>query len=333
MNKGETKILVTGGSGFIGTNVIDYLLKNNISFLSIDVQTPRKKDHLQFWKKVDILDFTTLNSVINSYKPSYILHLAATTGMGDYDQMHFAPNTTGVENIIKASNNAKSIKHAIFTSTLLVCSRDYFPQHDTDYAPDTQYGESKVKGEEIVRNSQNLNFSWSIIRPTAIWGPWFEHSYKTFFKVIDKGYYFHPSKKPIIKPINYVGNTVHMMLRILLNEDLAAVNKKTFYLADYPEYSIQDWANTIQLQLNGKRLLNHAPLWFLKTIALIGDMVQKIGYMDPPITSFRLNNMLTGSEVPLRNTIELVGDLPYSLDKGVERSIEWLRSIDEIKHK
>jgi len=178
-----------------------------------------------------------------------------------------------------------------------------------------------------------LNFSWSIIRPTAIWGPWFEHSYKTFFKVIDKGYYFHPSKKPIIKPINYVGNTVHMMLRILLNEDLAAVNKKTFYLADYPEYSIQDWANTIQLQLNGKRLLNHAPLWFLKTIALIGDMVQKIGYMDPPITSFRLNNMLTGSEVPLRNTIELVGDLPYSLDKGVERSIEWLRSIDEIKHK
>ena len=57
----------------------------------------------------------------------------------------------------------------------------------------------------------------------------------------------------------------------------------------------------------------------------------KLGYSDPPITSFRLKNMLTGCEVPMKNTMKVVGDLPFSLDDSVEKTIDWLREHKELK--
>ena len=63
----KIKILVTGGSGFIGTNLIEYLLENYkpIDILNIDIADPKIKDHFSLWKKVDILDkFTKWKSAI-----------------------------------------------------------------------------------------------------------------------------------------------------------------------------------------------------------------------------------------------------------------------------
>ena len=51
--------------------------------------------------------------------------------------------------------------------------------------PPNLYGESKVIGEKLVQESE-INCDWVIVRPTSIWGPWFEHS-SDFFKVIDRG--------------------------------------------------------------------------------------------------------------------------------------------------
>ena len=80
------------------------------------------------------------------------------------------------------------------------------------------YGESKVIGEKLMRKSE-ISCDWVIVRPTSIWGPWFEHSYKTFFQVLNRGWYVQPGAEPITKPLGYVGNTVHMMKKILYSEE------------------------------------------------------------------------------------------------------------------
>ena len=56
-------------------------------------------------------------------------------------------------------------------------------------------------------------------------------------------------------------------------------------------------------------------------MALTGDLLKKMGLTDPPITTFRLNNMLTGSHYPIEKTQEVVGDLPYTLEEGVNQTL------------
>ncbi|MFC2117177.1 NAD-dependent epimerase/dehydratase family protein [Bacteroidota bacterium] len=331
MENSKINLLVTGGSGFIGTNVVDYLISQQINFINFDIMPPKKKVHEKFWRNVDIRDYKKLNTEMVSFKPTHILHLAAALGMDIKDIKFFSANTDGVENIIKCAINILSIEHIVFTSSLLVCENGYIPKSDSDYCPPNLYGKSKMIGEKLVRKINNTHFSWSIVRPTSVWGPWFAYSYKKFFKTIDKGYYMHTGETKIIKPKTFVGNTVHMMLTLLF-ESKEKVSGKTFYLADYPDCSTREWANIIQ-EIIGAKKIKTVPLWLIKLIAKIGDILKFIGYKDPPLTSFRLQNMRTGVPYPVENTKSVCGELPYSLNEGVKLTANWLYEINEINHK
>jgi nucleoside-diphosphate-sugar epimerase len=181
------RILVTGGSGFIGTNLIEFLRYTDIRFINIDINPPKIQDHNIFWRNVDIRNFSEFSRTIIDFSPTHIIHLAATTGIEDFDLSYFSANTDGVSNLVEICNSLKSLERVIFTSSLLVCKNGYIPQNDVDYCPSNSYGSSKVIGEKIVRD--RAKFSWVIVRPTAIWGPWFQHSYKAFFSSILRGYY------------------------------------------------------------------------------------------------------------------------------------------------
>lgn len=96
------KILITGGSGFIGTNYVDYALSNGCSVLNIDIKTPSKKEHIPLWTECDIMDYEKLKSIIFEFQPEYVIHLAAKTGAHSIrDIKEFAPNIQGVKNLIK----------------------------------------------------------------------------------------------------------------------------------------------------------------------------------------------------------------------------------------
>ena len=170
------------------------------------------------------------------------------------------------------------------------------------------------------------------LRPTSIWGPWFEHSYRTFFKVIDRGWYVQPGQQPIIKPLSFVGNTVHMMEHLLLHPD-GQVDGQTYYLGDYPEHSIQEWADHIRQMLgrNGKTPVS--PVYVLWGLASIGDILKRMGWQDPPITTFRLKNMLTGARYPIENTQKIVGQLPYSMKDGVMQTLCWMYEQGLVQNK
>ena len=50
------KILVTGASGFIGTNLLESF-RGDYEVINIDFRAPKNRDHLSYWKNVDIVDF------------------------------------------------------------------------------------------------------------------------------------------------------------------------------------------------------------------------------------------------------------------------------------
>lgn len=54
------RILVTGGSGFIGTNLVDYYLSKGEEVINFNIAPPKNAQHKPYWRKVDILDSVAL---------------------------------------------------------------------------------------------------------------------------------------------------------------------------------------------------------------------------------------------------------------------------------
>ena len=70
----------------------------------------------------------------------------------------------------------------------------------------------------------------------------------------------------------------------------------------------------------------------LPDTSLIGDTLKIFG-IHFPLTSFRLNNMLTGSHYPLEKTEEVVGTLPFSMQEGVQQTLSWMYNQKLIRNK
>lgn len=323
------RILVTGGSGFIGTNYVDLLLKeNSAEFINLDKHSPKNPKHERFWRECDLLDESRLRKIVKDFAPTHIVHLAAQTGVDVKSLDVFAANIEGVKKLINAASETSSVKHVVFTSSLLVCRMGYIPKNDTDYQPSTQYGESKVLGEKIVRAAENLPFSWTIIRPISIWGPWCEEPYKNFFKAVAQGWYFHIGSGHYKRSLGYVGNIVHQINQILLAPKIKT-DRKTFYVADEHPADLYVMAEMIS-EAVGASKIRHFPLWMAKSAARVGDFLKVAGWRSVPLTSFRLNNILTEYIFDMSPIMEIAGLLPYDLKTGVEKTVQWLRESGEI---
>lgn len=329
MNSNNKKILVTGGSGFIGTNYIEYLLKNKLAdFINLDINPPRNPSHKKFWRKCDLLDVPHLKKIIKDFSPTFVVHLAAKTKTDETRMDAFAVNTKGTENLITILKDLPFIERAIFTSSQLVCKVGCLPRYDTDYKPSTTYGLSKVQMEEIVRAQKDLPFVWTIIRPVSIWGPWFDEPYRNMFKSIKQGWYFHIGSGHYRRSLGYVENTIYQIQNLLL-APVEKVDRRTFYLADSPPTDLYDFATEIQEMWDAKKI-RHIPLWLAKSGAKLGDIFKAMGWKQVPLTSFRLNNIITEYIFDLQPIMEISGPLPCDVKTGVRRTIQWMREMGEI---
>jgi nucleoside-diphosphate-sugar epimerase len=314
------KVLITGGSGFIGTNLVTDLLQKGIEFINIDWNAPLNPEHALFWKECDIMDLNSVQEIFSSFQPSVVIHLAARTDTDIYDLEgdlnEYIQNTEGTKNVIQCINQTSSVKRAIITSTMFVCEPGYAPASETDYKPFTLYGVSKILTEKYTRD---LNCTWTIIRPQTIWGPWSMRYKNTMFRVMKKGLYFHPSKKNVQRAYGYVGNVVWQIHQIL-TAPKNVVHQQTFYVGDEP-MNLLDWVNTVSTEFTGKpaRIL---PTYVVKGIAITGDLLKKIN-ISFPLTSTRFNSMTQNYLTNIRKTYTTFGTPPFTIKEGVKEFIQW----------
>jgi len=319
------RVLVTGGSGFIGTNVVEAFLRDECVVLNVDIAPPKVPAHAANWQQLDILDDVALPRAFVSFRPDLVIHLAATTVLDERTTLaRYAANIQGVQNVIDAIHAAESVERTFFTSSRLVCRLGYVPKDDADYQPSTLYGLSKVRGEQLVRAAPPSLGTWTILRPTGIWGPWFGVPYRDFFNTIRRGRYVHPADRDARKSYGYVENTVYQLQRLAARPP-SDVHGRTFVVADYPPVSVRAWAESIRDAL-GAGPIRSVPVPLLKGAALAGDAVERLGLGHAPLTSFRLNNLVSDMVYDTGPLEALVGPLPYTLTRGVERTVAWFDS-------
>ncbi|WP_409048674.1 NAD-dependent epimerase/dehydratase family protein [Microbacterium sp. HA-8] len=317
------RIAITGGSGFIGTNLVAVLsLDPNTEVVNLDATPPRNEGHTRFWRQVDVRDRETLTRELADFAPHYLIHLGARTDLHGLKIEDYDVNTSGVKHVVEVANQIDSIRRVIFASSRLVCEIGYQPSSDTDYCPPNLYGQSKVEGERIVR--AHCRKPWVILRPTSIWGPWFGVPYRDFFDNVLRGTYVHISKKPVEKSFGYVGNAVHQIIA-LLTAPLSQVEGRTFYLSDYEPIEVRAFAEMIR-QKAGLAPLRAVPYPLMRAVAGAGDIAARCGVKHVPLTSFRLANLLTPMIHDSSELSEIAGDLPYSSDEGIEATLAWLRT-------
>jgi nucleoside-diphosphate-sugar epimerase len=237
----------------------------------------------------------------------------------------YLANTDGVSNLIEAIQLQPDVRRTIFASSRMVCRIGYQPGHDHDYCPTTVYGESKVEGERRIYSASGLLSSWIIVRPTSLWGPWFDVPYRGFFDAISKGYYFHPKGRRIRKSFGYVGNAVVQLDKLMFCES-AGVGGRMFYLCDRPPLDVHVFAETIR-DAFGAPPIRSVPMGILRVMATIGDTLRYVGLSNPPLTSFRLRNLLTEMIHDNPELEAISGPPKYSLEEGVSATVEWIRAV------
>jgi nucleoside-diphosphate-sugar epimerase len=186
-------ILVTGGTGFVGRQVVKRLLDNNENVV---VFSERKHDKLEDlgakFVLGDIRNIENIRGVFKKYNIDVVYHLAADIDEQSSDM--WSTNVDGTRNVVEVCKENK-VKQIIFLSSIGVLGEATEPLKENDpYNPDTLYEESKVAGENLILFS---GVPFTIIRASIIIGP--NDVWLSIFKAAKKGYpiigsgknYFH----------------------------------------------------------------------------------------------------------------------------------------------
>jgi nucleoside-diphosphate-sugar epimerase len=318
------RILITGGSGFIGTNAIEAMSRKGHTILNYSLHAPLDEKQAPFWQAGDVLDASATKSAFQQFKPDWVLHLAARAECDENTTLEqgYRVNIEGTRNVLDAIRATPSIQRAIVTSSQFVCAPGRLPRNDEDYFPETIYGQSKVVTEQLTREA-NLGCCWTIIRPTNIWGPWHLRYRREFWHVVERGFYVHPGRQPVIRCYGYVKNVVHQIQRIF-ESDRGLVDRKTIYLGD-PPINLFDWTDGFSRALTG-RPVRVIPRALLRLLALVGDIPTRLTGKAFLINSSRFRSMTSDYPTPMEETFELLGENPYTLERGIAETVDWLRS-------
>ena len=153
------KILITGGAGFIGSNLVDRLLEQGHEILVVDNYATSRKEFLSSHHALQIVEGTVadadlINKTFADFKPTHVIHAAASYKDPDDWKEDIATNVNGTVHIVKACQNF-GIERLIYTQTALCYGT---PQENPitikhPLNPITSYSITKTTGERFIMMS------------------------------------------------------------------------------------------------------------------------------------------------------------------------------------
>jgi UDP-glucose 4-epimerase len=171
MVRKNQSILVTGGAGYIGSHVVEQLVKKKLKIIILDnLVTGFKKliNKKAKFIKGDIKNIKTVNKILKTYDVDTIVHLAASLNVSEaekFKEKYFKNNILGTENLIKACKNT-NVKNIIFSSSCSIYGNIKGAVSENNKPnPMCYYAYTKYKGENIIKkNSEKYNYKYAILR-------------------------------------------------------------------------------------------------------------------------------------------------------------------------
>ena len=303
------KILITGGSGFIGTNLANELrLRGHDVFLIDQFNTDKNN-----YERCDVKSFFQLERIFQRYgKFDFVYHLAAEYGRWNgeaYYENLWLTNVIGTKNIIRLQEKLK-FKLIFFSSAEVYgdfngeMSEEIMennPIKDTYQMND--YAISKWAGELICLNSSNM-FGSEIVRtrPVNCYGP--HEEYTPFRGFIPKFIYLALNKKPFVV---YEGHK-----RII----------------DFVEDSCRTWANIVDNFIPGEVYnVGSKQEWELD-IKEISDLILSATGASEKLVTYKKSEKFT-TKVKNISFSKAIKDLNHqpkvSPNEGIKRTVEWMK--------
>ena len=244
------RILVTGGTGFIGTNLVNELKSRGHDVVSLDLLHHNKEDYI----RADVTNYRQLERVFNNEEFDYVYHLAAEYGRWNGEEYYenlWQTNVIGTKHMIRLQEKLK-FRMIFFSSAEVygdymgIMSEDVMennPIKDTYQMND--YAITKWAGELMCMNSATMFGTETVrVRPVNCYGPHEHfHPYKGFIPLFiyhalyNKPYTVYKGHKRII---DYVGDTAYTFANIVDNfipGEVYNVGSKQEWEHDIKEYS------------------------------------------------------------------------------------------------
>ena len=158
-------ILVTGGAGYIGSHIVEKLVKKKFLkiFIVDDLSTGHKRliNKKATFIKVNINKTKLIKKIILKNKIDTIIHLAAKTIVTESEKkpkLYYKVNVLGTKSLLNASKNSL-VKNFLFSSTAAVYgSKIRYVNENSKTFPDSIYGKTKLKAENLVKRNFKKNY-------------------------------------------------------------------------------------------------------------------------------------------------------------------------------
>ena len=324
------RAFVTGGTGFIGSHLVELLVASDYQVTCAVRQTSNLR-----WLKpllagkhspiqLVTADLSNPDSPIPSLRGiDLVFHLAGLTRAFNSNEYNWA-NVEATRRLIEACLAENSgITRFLYCSSLAACgpSQDGEPvSEDTQPQPLTDYGKSKLKGEMIAREYAN-RLPVTIIRPPAVYGPRDKDIF-LFFQCVRNG----------VLPL--IGNQ-RRQLSLVYVKDLvrgmhaAAVSERTvgntYFLTDGVIHSWWEVAQAIAQSLEKRPLPLRMPFFLLNVLSIFMEVLAQ--FTGKPATLDRQKMIDLKQQYWICDDTKAEKEIGYRavypLEKGIEETARW----------
>lgn len=268
------KLLFTGGTGFLGKNVMSLLQKDyEVTTCGI---TPEDMIRANLAKEVPVLD-GHYDIVLHAAGKAHVLPKTE-----EEKQLFFDINYQGTVNLCKALEQVGVPKALVFISTVAVygCESGELITEEHQLNGDTPYAKSKIMAEEYLTSwCKEHGVIFGILRPSLLAGKNAPGNLGAMVNGVRKGFYMNIAGGKVIKSVLMAEDIARLL-------PLVAEKGGVYNVCDTRQPSFGELSISVARQL-GKRKPISIPYWMAWCMAKVGDLLGS----KAPINSYKLSKM------------------------------------------